>query len=336
MLSSKRVILPLVGSCFLPGKAKEIIEKIEDKELAQIAQAEYYFFSAKATECVKIVENYLNHEDKMLRLSADMLYTFSNLTLGDVRAAQRAREDVYQCLKKIMKENVSLEEKASCVFAYYVISIFIHIPPQKEIPSLEQYIPHLPTGQRLFAISLLAHQTYLKQEYAKAKGIVQGAFFMANGIYPIAMTYLNCVQAMCQINLKEQEDAIESINQAWQQAKLDGFMEPFIEYHGLLQGVLEVCIRKKEPEVYKKLMDGVIAFSRGWMKIHNPKMQKEVTNLLTPLEFSIAMLACRDWTNQEIAEHLGLSINTVKHYVSGILEKLNIDKRDKIKDFVNQ
>lgn len=54
------------------------------------------------------------------------------------------------------------------------------------------------------------------------------------------------------------------------------------------------------------------------------------------MEFSIAMLACRDWTNQEIAEHLGLSVNTVKHYVSGILEKLHIDKRDKIKDFVNQ
>lgn len=51
---------------------------------------------------------------------------------------------------------------------------------------------------------------------------------------------------------------------------------------------------------------------------------------------SIAMLACRDWTNQEIATHLGLSLNTVKHYVSVILEKLQIDKREKIKDFVNQ
>lgn len=48
MLSLKRVVLPLVGSSFLPGKAKETIEEIEDQELAQIAWAEYYFFSAKA------------------------------------------------------------------------------------------------------------------------------------------------------------------------------------------------------------------------------------------------------------------------------------------------
>ena len=43
MKISDRVILPLVGSAFQPGKAAEAIEKIEDKELAQIAQGEYYF-----------------------------------------------------------------------------------------------------------------------------------------------------------------------------------------------------------------------------------------------------------------------------------------------------
>ena len=135
---------------------------------------------------------------------------------------------------------------------------------------------------------------------------------------------------------KEQEEAIQSMNFAWEMARPDSFWEPFIEYHGLLQGLLEVCVRKKEPEIYKQLVGKVIAFSRGWMKIHNPKMQKAVTDLLSPLEFSIAMLACRNWTNQEIAEYLGFSMNTVKHYVSGILEKLGIDKRDKIKNFVNQ
>lgn len=98
---------------------------------------------------------------------------------------------------------------------------------------------------------------------------------MADTTYPIPIIYLNCVQAMCQINLKEQKEAIHSVNSAWEMARPDRFWEPFIEYHGLLQGLLEVCVRKKEPEIYKQLAGGIISFSRNWMKIHNPKMQKQ-------------------------------------------------------------
>lgn len=213
MKISDRVILPLVGSAFQSGKAAEAIEKIEDKELAQIAQGEYYFFSAQAERCVETIKDYLDHDDVMLRLSADMLYTFANLTLGDPQAAQRTREDVHQCLTQAMQEDAPVNVKAACLFAFYVISIFLHIPPEEGTPPLQQYIPYLPIGQRLFAVSLLAHEIYLRQDYAKAKGVVQGAFLMADGVYPISMIYLGCVQAMCQINLKEQEEAIQTVSQ---------------------------------------------------------------------------------------------------------------------------
>lgn len=333
---TKRTVLPLVGSSFAPGNMENAICKIEDESLAEIARAESYYFSAHAEECVEIVKSYLASEDLMLRLSADMLYTFGNLTLGNIEEAQRTRADVEICLQKTLAENVQEEEMASCVFAYYLTSIFLHISPKAEAPSLEQCIQYLPTGQKMFAFSLLAHGMYLQGKYAQAQGMVQTALLMADQLYPIPMIYLKCTEAMCQINQKDQEGAIAAISSAWKLAGADQLLEPFIEYHGLLQGVLEACLRKKEPAAYKKLMDGVIAFSRGWMKIHNPQMQKNVTDLLTPLEFSIAMLACRDWTNQEIGEHLNLSVNTVKHYVSAILEKLKIDKREQIKDFVNQ
>lgn len=332
----ERTVLPLIGTSYQPGMVEKAIEAIEDAELAEIARAEKYFFSAQAMECVSIVKKYLTSEDMMLRLSADMLYVFGNLTLGDAYAARSARDDVYQCAKRAFEKEMSEEVKASCLFAFYVTSIFLHILPEEDVPSLENYLKYLPEGQGMFAMSLLAHEMYLKGEYARAQGVVEAALMMAKCVYPIPVIYLKCVVAMCQINLKEQKAAIQTVSDAWNMAKKDDFIEPFIEYHGLLQGTLEVCIRKSEPEQYRRLVDGVIAFSRGWMKIHNPQMQKTVTDLLTPMEYSIAMLACRDWTNKEIAEYLGLAVNTVKAYVSDILEKLQIDKRDKIKEFVNQ
>ena len=116
------------GSAFQSGKAAEAIEKIEDKELAQIAQGEYY---------LETVKDYLDHDDVMLRLSADMLYTFANLTLGDPQAAQRTREDVHQCLTQAMQEDVPVNVKAACLFAFYVISIFLHISPEEGTPPLQ-------------------------------------------------------------------------------------------------------------------------------------------------------------------------------------------------------
>lgn len=315
---------------------KEYIAQIQDRELAEIAQAEASYFTAQADKCVEIAKKYRASEDLMLRLSADMLCTFGNLTLGNITEAKMAREDTYECLKKTFKRGRSEAEKASCVFAYYVTSIFLHITPEDDTFSLENSIQHLPIGQQLFAIGVLAHLTYLKGEYAKMQGLVQSAMILSKDIYPIPYVYLYCMLAISQINLKDQKAAQQSVTEGWELARQDKLLEPFIEHHGLLQGLLEVCVRKTEPEVYKKLVNGVIAFSRGWMKIHNPQTQKTVTDLLTPIEFSIAMLACRGWTNQEIAEHMGMAVNTVKHYVSDILEKLHINKRDKIKEFVNQ
>ena len=148
-----------------------------------------------------------------------------------------------------------------------------------------------PEGLRLFATYVMAHHTYLNGEIWSAYGMGKAALFMADRSYPISMTYIHCMMAVCAINRKHKQEAQEEMLRSWELAKMDGFLEPFIEHHGLLRE-------------------------------------------LSTMEFSIAMLASGGWSNKEIGEHLGISINTVKHYLTDIFCKLNVKKRDELKKFM--
>ena len=91
---------------------------------------------------------------------------------------------------------------------------------------------------------------------------------------------------------------------------------------------------KTDADVYKRIIEGVMSFSRGWMEIHNTKAKRKVTNELSAMEFSIAMMASDGWTNKEIASYMEISVNTVKHYLTDIFSKLNVKKREELKKYM--
>ena len=43
-MKCKRMVLPLLGTAFEPGRLADTLNEFEDEELAEIAQAEAYFF----------------------------------------------------------------------------------------------------------------------------------------------------------------------------------------------------------------------------------------------------------------------------------------------------
>lgn len=291
------VVLPLLNSSFEPGRAREVVEGFVDVDLRNIARAELFYFTGQAEECCEITRGYLSSRVIELKLSACILYGYSNLTLGNVAA------------------------------------VLLHLPTDG-LPAFGEYSRMLPEGLRLFATYVMAHHTYLNGEIWSAYGMGKAALFMADRSYPISMTYIHCMMAVCAINRKHKQEAQEEMLRSWELAKMDGFLEPFIEHHGLLRGLIEACIRNRDPEAYQRITEGVISFSRGWMALHNPENRRKVTGELSTMEFSIAMLASGGWTNKEIGEHLGISINTVKHYLTDIFCKLNVKKRDELKKFM--
>ena len=96
---------------------------------------------------------------------------------------------------------------------------------------------------------------------------------------------------------------------------------------GLLGGVLEAGIKPSWPDDFRRIIEITYRFSAGWRRIHNPDTGDKVADNLTTTEFAAAMLAARGWTNQEIAEHLGVSPNTVKSFISIALRKLGVKRR---------
>ena len=157
---------------------------------------------------------------------------------------------------------------------------------------------------------------------------------LSTEIYPIAMIYLNLMGAMDAMNLRQPDLARKYFMSAWQLAQPDGLIEGIGEHRGLLQGLIETCMKNDYPEDYKKIIQITYQFSYGWRRIHNPVTKEDIADNLTTTEFTIAMLANRGWTNTEIADYMTMTVRTVKQHLSSVFNKLNIDSRGQLKAYM--
>ncbi len=98
--------------------------------------------------------------------------------------------------------------------------------------------------------------------------------------------------------------------------------------------MIEATLKRDFPEDFRRIIAITYKFSAGWRKIHNSETGRSVADNLTTTEFAAAMLAARDWTNKEIAAHMGIAENTVKTYIATALQKLNITQRKELREFM--
>ncbi len=138
------------------------------------------------------------------------------------------------------------------------------------------------------------------------------------------------------MSLRQPERARVHLLSAWDLARPDDLIEGFGEHHGLLGGMLEAVLKQDFPEDFKRIIAITYRFSSGWRRVHNPETGHDVADNLTTTEFAAAMLAARGWTNQEIGDHMNISPNTVKRYISQVLKKLNIEHRQDLKQYMLQ
>ena len=324
--------MPLLNTRFEPGHCMETIEKMKAGPKKDIAMAEYRYFSGQAEKAMQDTEVYLTSTDAGIRLSACWIFAYSCLTAGRIDHARHALQEIRNTLDANRKTAPSV--RAIEAFAAFAAAVLLHLPLPEEMPPMETFLPLLPPGIRAFALYVLAHYLYLKEEYGQSAGIVEATLAMGADAYPISAIYLHLVAVMDYMSLKQPDRAQTHLLTAWEIARPDDLIEGFGEHHGLLGAMLEATIKSKWPEDFKRIIDITYRFSSGWRRVHNPITGHDVADDLTTTEFAIAMLAARGWTTREIANHLNISANTVKDHISEAMRKLRVETRKDLKKYM--
>ena len=325
-------LMPLMNTAFVPGNCQAAALAMTPGPRRDIALAEYHYFSGQPEAAAKEAEAYLTSPDIGAKLSACLIYAYANLSLGRIPRARFALDELNAALASAGKE--SPEFRAAAAFVASAGAVLLHLPMPDKQPEIESFLPLLPPGLRAFALYVQAHYLYLKKEYSKSAGTVEATLAMGASAYPIPAIYLHLVAVMDYMSLKQSEQAQGHLLTAWEMARPDDLIEGFGEHHGLLGAMLEAVIKPKWPEDFKRIIDITYRFSSGWRRVHNPITGHDVADDLTTTEFAIAMLAARNWTTQEIAEHLNISVNTVKSHISEAMRKLNVRNRKSLKQYM--
>lgn len=324
--------MPLMSTSFAPGKCMETIEKIPNGPKKEIALAEYYYFSGQAEKAMQKAELYLTYSEAAYRLSACLIYAYACLSMGQISHARYALNEIKKTLADGVKQAPHV--RAIEAFVASASAVLLHLPLPEEIPSVHEFLPLLPPGLRAFALYVLAHYLYLIEDYSRSAGIVEATLAMGGEEYPIPAIYLHLVAVMDYMSLREREKAECHMLAAWEKAQPDDLIEGLGEHHGLLGGMLEAVIKPKWPEDFKRIIDITYRFSSGWRRVHNPITGHDVADDLTTTEFTVAMLTARGWTQQEIAERMNISVNTVKSYIAQVKNKLCVKNRKELKKYM--
>ncbi len=328
-----RIPMPLMNTPFVPGHCLEAVEAIADPESRKMALAEYYYFSGRAEEAAREAELFLTSPDIALRLSACWVYAYANLATDHIHRARFAMAEVENTLRNL-DENTPPELVALANGIAKAAAVLLHLPVPEGLLDMTKSLRLLPPGLRFFSVYVQAHYAYLQGDYNGSIGVVETALALQPKLYPIPTIYLHLVATMDYMGLKKPQEAKKHLLAAWELARPDDLIEGLAEHHGLLGGMLEAALKKDWPEDFKRIIAITYRFSAGWRKIHNPDTGHDVADNLTTTEFAAAMLAARDWTNQEIGDHMGISPHTVKRYISTALQKLNISQRKELKKFM--
>ncbi|NWF82065.1 MAG: hypothetical protein HXY37_18775 [Chloroflexi bacterium] len=127
---------------------------------------------------------------------------------------------------------------------------------------------------------------------------------------------------------EQPEAALDMLAQAVALGELRGFVRSFVDLGPPLQALLRALVRRNGSSAY---LERLLAACGPPLAVERAPallpQRPRIPDVLTRREYEILTLLAERWSNQEIAERLVVTVNTVRKHTSTIYDKLGVNSR---------
>ena len=202
-----------------------------------------------------------------------------------------------------------------------------------DLPEMSEGADFIPIGLKCYFGYLQVIRSIRHGRFEAAAGMSHAFQMVVGKKYPGARMFLDLATAVSDIVMGQPEDAATHFGRAWEFKRKYGIVAPFIELCSALLGLPRYYFESVDTDEYRAMDAMVRRYRGGWSGLRRKFGMSDATYTLTDVECYVAGLAVLGWRNKEIASYLGISGNTVKHYLSSIYQKLHVSNRAELRKY---
>ena len=325
-----------------PGTADEVGESLAFNHEARVLFEAEVAYSRGEIDKVYDIANYLLHKHSGFYAiqSAGMLLAMCAVWKGDIEMWRKAKIHISEAPAK--------NDNDRDVMQLAISAVDIMVYNVESFPEWFKKGRFEPIHKDAYPAAKVYYAKYLYAlGYAVAMGLVkvdgtQGLYIMSVisfSVEPLiswaranntimAEIYLRLTCAAIYHNCGKDEDAIYHIDKAIELALPDKFYGVLAEYCRALDSLMEKRLSLIDEGAWKEVKKLYKIYNDGWSKLSGAVRGKTILTTLSDKEREVAKLAAFGMGNQEIADHLHISLSVVKQAVRVVSEKSGLPRSE--------
>lgn len=320
---------PLLSQFFsTPGTADEIVSSLDNEEAHSLCAALLAYYRGRNREA-EILANRLLEKDPCFEAQVGCALVLATCSLysGSVVNWMRAQDLLHGLrLQRPESSAVSVVEAALSGVLYV-----------REAPTWLQKgrLLGFPTVSYPSLWYIYAKWLLLEKRYDGLLATIEPLIASVHAIGSVlSELYLHIIAAVAYKLTDDNRLCCEHIEMALDLALPDELYGALAEYRRQLGKPLDEALKRRDPNAFNAVRSTYERIAAGFTALHNAITGNELSNELTLREHEIATLAKKGESNAVIADRLGITVGSVKAYLSVIYQKLHVCNRNDLKKYI--